>query len=218
MSDNIKSTKIFFDETLPKIDIKYAKIFFDEILPKIEQVTTQSRYGYHGLSHTIQVAMFALDIANSINQAPLPVLLAAALHDCARTNDAWCVNHGPNAVPVGKEFLALHYPNLSQTDINQILYAVENHTTGRNAPDGVSACLWDSDRIRLSWERGYKPEFFSTNRGRTIASLTKNGQRKYISAQEELLIKNNIRTSAQIAFDKYQDQKQNQTQYKIHTR
>ena len=218
MSDNIKSTKIFFDETLPKIDIKYAKIFFDEILPKIEQVTTQSRYGYHGLSHTIQVAMFALDIANSINQAPLPVLLAAALHDCARTNDAWCVNHGPNAVPVGKKFLAQHYPNMPQTDVEKILYAVENHTVGRNATDAVSACLWDGDRIRLSWERGYKPDFFSTERGRQIASLTTNGQRKYISAQEEILTANNIRTRDQIAFDKYQDQKQNQTQYKIHTR
>ena len=198
--------------------IKHAKIFFDEILPKIEQVTTQSRYGYHGLSHTIQVAMFALDIADSINQAPLPVLLAAALHDCARTNDAWCVNHGPNAVPVGKQFLEQYYPNMSQADVNQILYAVENHTTGRNAPDGVSACLWDGDRIRLSWERGYKPDFFSTKRGQQIASLDLKGQKKYISDQEEFLIQNNIRTRAQINFDKMQDQIQNHTQYKTNTR
>ena len=210
MSDNTK----FFDETSPKIDIKHTKIFFDEVLPKIEQVTTQSRYGYHGLSHTIQVVMFALDIANSINQAPLPVLLAAALHDCARTNDEWCVNHGPNAVPVGKKFLAQHYPNMSQTDIEKILYAVKNHTVGRNATDAVSACLWDGDRIRLSWERGYNPDFFSTERGRQIASLTTNGQRKYISDQEEILIANNIRTRAQIVFDKYQDRIQNKTLYK----
>lgn len=210
MSDNTK----FFNETSPKIDIKYTKIFFDEVLPKIEQVTTQSRYGYHGLSHTIQVVMFALDIANSINQAPLPVLLAAALHDCARTNDEWCVNHGPNAVPVGKKFLAQHYPNMSQTDIEKILYAVKNHTVGRNATDAVSACLWDGDRIRLSWERGYNPDFFSTERGRQIASLTTNGQRKYISDQEEILIANNIRTRAQIVFDKYQDCIQINTLYK----
>ena len=210
MSDNTK----LFDEISPKIDIKYTKIFFDEVLPKIEQVTTQSRYGYHGLSHTIQVVMFALDIANSINQAPLPVLLAAALHDCARTNDEWCVNHGPNAVPVGKKFLAQHYPNMSQTDIEKILYAVKNHTVGRNATDAVSACLWDGDRIRLSWERGYKPDFFSTERGRQIASLTTNGQRKYISDQEEILIANNIRTRDKIVFEKYQDRIQNKTLYK----
>ena len=208
-----RNTKVF-DEISPRIDIKYTKIFFDEVLPKIEQVTTQSRYGYHGLSHTIQVVMFALDIANSINQAPLPVLLAAALHDCARTNDEWCVNHGPNAVPVGKKFLAQHYPNMSQTDVEKILYAVKNHTVGRNATDAVSACLWDGDRIRLSWERGYNPDFFSTERGRQIASLTTNGQRKYISDQEEILIANNIRTSAQIFFDKYQDCLQIKTLYK----
>ena len=208
-----RNTKVF-DEISPRIDIKYTKIFFDEVLPKIEQVTTQSRYGYHGLSHTIQVVMFALDIANSLNQAPLPVLLAAALHDCARTNDEWCVNHGPNAVPVGKKFLAQHYPNMSQTDIEKILYAVKNHTVGRNATDAVSACLWDGDRIRLSWERGYNPDFFSTERGRQIASLTTNGQRKYISDQEEILIANNIRTRAQIVFDKYQDCIQIKTLYK----
>ena len=198
--------------------IKYTKMFFDNILPQIEQVTNQSRYGYHGLSHTIQVAMFALDIAQHINQDPLPAILAAALHDCARTNDAWCENHGPDAVPVGKKFLAQHYPDLPQTDVEKILYAVEKHTTGRNATDGVSACLWDGDRIRLSWERGYKADFFSTERGRQIASLTANEQRKYISAQEEFLIQNNIRTRAQIAFDKVQDQKQNHTQYKTRIR
>lgn len=198
--------------------IKYAKIFFDEVLPRLEQVTTQSRYGYHGLSHTIQVALYALDIADSINQSPLPVILAAALHDCARTNDAWCVNHGPDAVPVGKKFLAQHYPNLPQTDVEKILHAVENHTTGRNATDGVSACLWDGDRIRLSWERGYNADFFSTERGRQIASLTTKEQRKYISDQEEFLIQNNIRTRAQIDFDKVQDQKQNHTQYKTRIR
>ena len=131
--------------------IKYTKLFFDDILPKITQTTNQSRYGYHGLSHTIQVALFALDIARHINQDPLPVLLAAGLHDCARTNDAWCVNHGPDAVPIGRKLLDKHYPHLSQGTVDQILNAVKNHTTGRNATDNVSACLWDGDRIRLSY-------------------------------------------------------------------
>lgn len=194
--------------------IKYTKLFFDEILPKIELITNQSRYGYHGLSHTIQVAMFAIDIAQHINQDPLPAILAAALHDCARTNDAWCVNHGPDAVPVGRKFLSKHYPQLSKSDTEQILDAVAKHTIGRNAPNGVSACLWDGDRIRLSWEHGYKPDFFSTIRGREIASLDSAGQQKYILGQEEFLIQHNIRTRAQIEFDKTQDKINNQTQYK----
>lgn len=194
--------------------IKYTKLFFDEILPKIELITNQSRYGYHGLSHTIQVALFALDIALHTNQEPLPVILAAALHDCARTNDAWCENHGPDAVPIGQRFLNEHYSNLSTSDKEKILYAVKNHTIGRNAPNGVSACLWDGDRIRLSWERGYRPDFFSTKRGQEIASLNIDDQKQYISDQEEFLIQHNIRTREQIDFDKFQDQKQNHTQYK----
>ena len=51
-----------------------------------------------------------------------------------------------------------------------------------------------------------------------IASLDLKGQKKYISDQEEFLIQNNIRTRAQINFDKMQDQIQNHTQYKTNTR
>ena len=157
----------------------YAKMFFEQILPQIAQVSNQDRYGYHGLTHTCQVAMFGLDIAYTINQDPLPVLLAAGLHDCARTNDEWCTEHGPRAVPIAHNFLHAHYPKISEENINKILYAVENHTTGRYAPDGVSACLWDGDRIRLSWECGYRPKFFNTVRGKQIASMSPIEQKKY---------------------------------------
>ncbi|MFQ6729594.1 MAG: HD domain-containing protein [Alphaproteobacteria bacterium] len=198
--------------------IKYTKLFFDDILPKITQITNQSRYGYHGLSHTIQVAFFALDIAQHIDQEPLPVLLAAALHDCARTNDAWCTEHGPMAVPIGKQFLKEHYPNMSENDISRILYAVKNHTTGHNATDNVSACLWDADRIRLSWERGFNPRFFSTDRGIELASMSPTQQQQYIAAQEEFLAQHNIRSRKQIEFDKLQDMIQKGTQFKMHSR
>ena len=193
----------------------YTQMLFDTILPQITEITTQSRYGYHGLSHTIQVAMFGIDLAQHINQDALPVLLAAGLHDCARTNDSWCVMHGPNAIPVGREFLAKQYPNLPTYTVNQILYAVENHTTGRNAPDGVSACLWDGDRIRLSWEYGYRPEFFSTTRGHQLASLTKPEQQTYINIQDDFLIQNKIKTAEQLEFERTQDVIQNHTKFNL---
>ena len=74
----------------------YCKLYFNQILPQIIEITTQSKYGYHGLSHTNQVALFGIDLAYSINQDILPVILAAGLHDCARTNDEWALNtdHG----------------------------------------------------------------------------------------------------------------------------
>ena len=180
----------------------YAKLFFDQILPQIAQVSNQDRYGYHGLTHTCQVAMFGLDIAYTINQDPLPVLLAAGLHDCARTNDEWCTEHGPRAVPIARDFLAAHYPDISVADATKILYAIENHTTGRCATDGVSACLWDGDRIRLSWEWEYRPKFFNTVRGKQIAGMSPIDQKKYLMAQDNFLIENKIRTAKEIQDDR----------------
>ena len=107
---------------------------------------------------------------------------------------------------------------MSEYDISRILFAVKNHTTGRNATDGISACLWDADRIRLSWERGYRADFFSTERGMQIASLNRQKQQEYIAEQEEFLVQHNIRTRDQIEFDKLQDMIQNSTQFKMHTR
>ena len=91
----------------------YCQMYFNQILPQIAEITTQSRFGYHGLSHTNQVALFGIDLAHSINQDALPVMLAAGLHDCARTNDAWCTEHGPRALLVGRDFLAKNYKNVN---------------------------------------------------------------------------------------------------------
>ncbi len=189
--------------------VYYTHLFFEQILPQIEKITTQSRFGYHGLSHTCQVAMFAIDIALYIKQDVLPVMLAAALHDCAREHDAWCTEHGPQAAIIGRDFLARNYKDIPEKTAQQILYAVENHTTGRIAPDGVSACLWDGDRIRLSWEYEFRPEFFNTERGRQIAALDSKQQKKYIENQNRFLVRNNIKTREQIIFERQQDEIQN---------
>ena len=39
----------------------YSKVLFSEVMPKIERITNQSRYGYHGLSHTQQVGLFGIE-------------------------------------------------------------------------------------------------------------------------------------------------------------
>ena len=197
--------------------VYYTQLFFDEILPRIAQISNQSRYGYHGLTHTTQVALFGIDIAQNIEQDALPVMLAAGLHDCARTNDKWCTEHGPKAVPIARKFLQRYYAALPHATVQQILYAVENHTVGKTAPDGVSACLWDADRIRLSWEFGFEPNFFNTERGREIAGLNLADQQRYISNQDTFLVWHKIRTQAQIDFDRQQDILQNAvgTEFKI---
>ena len=185
--------------------VYYSNLFFKEVLPKIKQVSYQPEYGYHGLSHTSQVAMFGLDIALSVNQDPLPVLLAAGLHDCARTNDDYCEKHGPNCEPIARKFLSENYDYLLPSVKERIIDAVKKHTTGMRTIDLVSACLWDADRIRLSWEMGYEPKFFSTPYAKNIASLTKPQQDKYIKKQEDFLVAHNIKTRRQIEYEKIKD-------------
>ncbi|MDW3024880.1 MAG: hypothetical protein R8N50_04325 [Alphaproteobacteria bacterium] len=185
--------------------VYYYKLYFNQVLPQVTEVTNQSEFGYHGLSHTNQVAMFGIDLAYSINQEVLPVLLAAGLHDCARTNDEWCIEHGPQAALVAWNLLNKYYPNMSRETVRKILFAIENHTIGRTAPDGVSACLWDGDRIRLSWENTFRPEFFNTARGHKIASMSPENQKRYINAQNAFLIRNQIKTRDQIEFEQMQN-------------
>lgn len=187
----------------------YSKVLFSEVMPKIERITNQSRYGYHGLSHTQQVGLFGIELALSVHQDPLPVILAAGLHDCARVNDEYCEQHGPRCEPIARKFLADNYPDLLPVDVERIVKAVKEHTVGRNSSDLVSACLWDADRVRLSWEMGFAPEFFSTPYGKKLGALTRSKQEKYIADQEKFLIENGIKTRAQIEYDKMMDVKQN---------
>lgn len=187
----------------------YSKVLFSEVMPKIERITNQSRYGYHGLSHTQQVGLFGIELALSVHQDPLPVILAAGLHDCARVNDEYCEQHGPRCEPIARKFLADNYPDLLPVDVERIVKAVKEHTVGRNSSDLVSACLWDADRVRLSWEMGFAPEFFSTPYGKKLGALTRSKQEKYIADQERFLIENRIKTRAQIEYDKIMDIKQN---------
>lgn len=193
----------------------YARKFVYEILPLLEQVSNQSRYGYHGLTHTEQVAMFGIDLAIAANTDVLPVLLACSLHDCARKHDKYDELHGPACEPIARKFLAEHYPNVPQPTVEKIVYAVKNHTTGRQAPDMISACLWDADRIRLGWEYGYRPQFMSTPRGHQLASLSPQDQKKYITDQEDFLVRHYIKTREKIEFEKACNMAQNATKFKV---
>ncbi len=182
--------------------VYYSKLFFEDILPKIKIITKQPYYGYHGLEHTKQVALFSIDLALSVHQDPFPVLVAAGLHDCARTQDEECDFHAIACEPIAKKFLKTYYPNLFPLEKEQIIEAIKNHTRGMSPDSLVSACLWDADRIRLSWEMGYEAKYFSTPYGKILGSLSQDKQIQYIKKQEDFLVNNAIETRAQIEYDK----------------
>lgn len=196
----------------------YTRMFYNEILPKIEKISNQPYYGYHGLTHTAQVALFGTELALATGTSPVPVLLASGLHDCARTHDDDCMLHGPRCEKIARDFLATNYPTLSYRAREQIVYAVVNHSRNIPAPDMVSACLWDADRIRLAWELGYNPQFFCTEYGREIASLAPPMQAQYKLRQDKFLIQHNIKTRRQIEYDTMMDQLHCATETKFRSR
>lgn len=160
-----------------------------KVLPEVEKLATQKKEGYHGLhTHTDAVVFRAIDYALELGKNPMPVLFAAACHDMARTHDFYDEMHGKNAVSMAQKIMHKFKNELTDLEKQSVLSAIENHTTGGNAGDYISACLWDADRTRLSWERGYREVFFNTEYGKKVAS---GDAKKYITWQNKVLGRTN---------------------------
>ena len=141
------------------------------VLPVVERNASQQKYGYHGLyTHTNAVVFRGIDYALTLGKSPQIVALACAFHDMARTNDAPDMEHGKNAIPLAQHALSEIPYVLTNGERQSVLYAVKNHTIGTVAPDYISACMWDADRTRLSWEYGFDAQFFTTERAKYVAA------------------------------------------------
>ena len=130
----------------------------------------QKEDGWQGLtSHSRGVVFRSIDYALSLNQNPLPVIFAAALHDIAkRTNSE--LGHEQKALPIAKKIMFFYPDVLSKENKKSILTAIANHTDGKKPFDYISACLWDADRTRVAWVLGYQEEYFYTDRAKQVAS------------------------------------------------
>lgn len=168
----------------------YTRMFIDKILPLIEKIGPQSKYGYHGIyTHTFQVVQFAIECAISVGTDPLPVMLGAALHDIGRENDGHDFSHAIRGAKIARRFLRNNFPDMFPGTVDKIVYAIKNHTVGTQAPDLISACVWDADRIHLAWETGYDEKYFNTEYGKYIANIPHNIKAPhYFSPIEYLLL------------------------------
>lgn len=154
------------------------------VLDAITQKQTQSLDGLHGFyTHTNAVVFRGIDYALSINKDPLPVILACAFHDMARTNDKPDFEHGKAAVPMAFKIMNQFPDKIDAKTRASIASAIANHTakTPTVAPDYISACLWDADRTRLAWASKFDEQYFSTQRGAHVAS---HSWKKYIEFQQ----------------------------------
>ena len=151
----------------------YFDFYENQVLPLVKEIATQKPDGFHGLyTHTDAVVFRGIDYALALNKDPIPVIFACACHDAAKATDTYNSHHGHDALPIAKQVME-KFPKLLTPEIcEDILYAVEHHTLGTKAPDYISACLWDADRTRLSWIRGYDDVFFATERAKKVASKT----------------------------------------------
>ena len=159
------------------------------VMPEVKKVSKQKNLNYHGFAHTEQVILFGIDYALASGVNPLPVILACALHDCARSSDKYDLDHALDAVPIADRFLSQFQFNLSEQEKTQILSAIANHTNGRKAKNLIAACLWDADRTYLSWQWGYHSVYYSTKRGKEVASMSLVQQYQYIESQTAFLDK-----------------------------
>lgn len=185
------------------LKIQSAYILENVIMPNLKKFSRQKTAGYHGLEHTELVALRAVDIALAEgyenSHSLLVVMLAAAIHDCARTNDDYDKEHGPNAakMPEVQEFLSDPVFNLSEPEKQQIKNAARYHTTAQpqdfRSYDYVQKYLCDADRVRLSWTRGHAPRFFFTECGDELGKMSSYRVMDYLYGWDHLMKKNNIR-------------------------
>lgn len=204
----------------PNDDIYKTKVraiqYFEEVLiPIVKTFTRQTIRGYHGLEHTELVAMRIIDIAinegyTDFHAELLPLLLAAVLHDSARTDDLYNETHGPDAATRLETQTFLDKSIFRLTDIQkmEIKSAVAKHTNVmpslfKKRPY-ILRCLCDADRIRLSWEHGYKSKYFFTKTGRRLASMTPAQTKEYLKNWDQLLKQNKIRNVGRNILSRYQ--------------
>ncbi len=92
-----------------------------------------------------------------------------------------------NLYPFFEEKYSEHRFDLSDKEMEQVVDAVVNCATGRETANRISACVWDANHTCLSLEQGFDAKLFSTETGKSVASLGYQEQKSYIEKQNKYL-------------------------------
>ena len=164
---------------------EYFDFYQTKVLPYVEKYATQPLDKYHGLhTHTDAVVFRAIDYALELGENPMPVIFAAACHDMARINDNEDLSHAERALPLARKVMNRFPKRLTDTEKETVLAAIRMHSTGIQTSDYICACLWDADRTRLAWERGYHERYFNIPYAKRVAS---GNSVEYIKRQNRIL-------------------------------
>ena len=157
------------------------------LLPAVRPFFLNQKGPWHGLDHARQTARLAGFLAWQAGISPLAPMLAACLHDAARTGEELEPEHAATGAELAKIFLkhfaARQGPFLKTGDI---VKAVARHNRPGRTAHKTGAFLRDADRLRLAWAEGVKRGCFSTARGLKLAELGSRAADNYLTFYENL--------------------------------
>jgi hypothetical protein len=158
-------------EPIQEADLAALQNILERIwMPAIAVQSVLQEHGYHSLMHCFQVALYAALIAWESGSNPVTAAFAGLFHDAARENDDEGTDHAAAGVRLiegvmGRELRHL----LGPAEFSKVQQAVAGHASGKQTLDFAIGACWDADRLRIAWERGVKPDYFSTPLGLELA-------------------------------------------------
>jgi uncharacterized protein len=118
--------------------------------------------GIHGISHWQRVQENGMRLARRNGANKDVVILFALLHDCCRKTDGRDIDHGPRAADFTSTLLGMQIQG-EQSELEQLLVAIRDHTQIIHSTDLTIGTCWDADRLDIG-RIGIKParKYFNT--------------------------------------------------------
>lgn len=104
--------------------------------------------GIHGWDHWMTVWEAGKTIGVQVEADLRVVELFALLHDSCRRNDSHDPKHGPRAAEFARTLNGQLF-TLDKPDLETLLLAIRDHTSGYVHEDPTISACWDADRLDL---------------------------------------------------------------------
>ena len=112
--------------------------------------------GIHGIQHWERVRENGQRLAEVTGANPAVIELFAYLHDSRRLDDWEDLGHGARAA-VYLQTLRGHYFDISDEELELLVYACRHHSDGIMEGDVTVLTCWDADRLDLG-RVGIRPD------------------------------------------------------------
>jgi uncharacterized protein len=123
-----------------------SQALVDRVIDSIPSRT----HGIHGLPHWLRVERNGLDLAAAEGGDAEVVSLFALFHDSRRVNDDADYGHGSRGARLARELRGDGLFDVSDEQLELLIYACENHTDVTYCDHPTVACCWDADRLDLT--------------------------------------------------------------------